>query len=230
MRDRDCDRPSISAPAQVRVPSGRDLDGRGLVDFVDRIGERLVELRVVHRPPEILCERAREACDHAMILCQAFASLVPRKAAGEGDHADYPLVLDERRIKVRRARNRQFEHHLAPLRQSLEPLRDLRKKDGLGTRLVLALDRDLGFDDRHWPVLDDLVGNVELLLNDGAMPSCDARLMKERILVPNTPRLTARSSSGSTSGIGFIRLTPSFSAARPLSTLTKGTTPRSSHK
>src|SRR6516164_5329168 len=97
-------------------PSGRDLDGRGLVDFVDRIGERLVELRVVHRTPEILCERAREACDHAMILCQAFASLVPRKATGEGDHADYPLVLDERRIKVRRARNRQFEHPLAPLR------------------------------------------------------------------------------------------------------------------
>jgi hypothetical protein len=74
--------------------SSRDLDGRGLVDFVDRIGERLVELRVVHRTPEILYERAREACDHAMILCQAFASLVPRKAAGERDHADYPLVLE----------------------------------------------------------------------------------------------------------------------------------------
>src|SRR6476619_5912702 len=129
--------------------SGRDLDGRGLIDFVDRIGERLVELRVVHRTPEILRERTREACDHAVILCQAFASLVPRKAAGEGDHADYPLVHDERRIKVRRARNRQFEHHFAPLRQGVEPLRDLRKKDGLGTRLVLALDRDLGFDDRH---------------------------------------------------------------------------------
>src|SRR5215469_14854644 len=133
--------------------SSRDLNGRGLVDFVNRIDERLVELRVVHRTSEILYERAREACDHPMILCEAFASLVPRKAAGERDHADYPFVLDERRIKVRCARNRQFEHHLASLRQGVEPLRDLRKKDRLGSRLVLALNRDLGLDDWHQPVL-----------------------------------------------------------------------------
>jgi hypothetical protein len=54
------------------------------------------------------CASARENCDHAMILCQAFAGLVPHKAAGERDYPDYPVVLDERRIKIRRARNRQF--------------------------------------------------------------------------------------------------------------------------
>ena len=54
--------------------------------------------------------------------------------------------------------------------------------------------------------------------------------MTERILVPKTPSFTARASSASSSGIGFIRLTPSFSASRPLSTFRKGTTPRSSHR
>jgi hypothetical protein len=34
-----------------------------------------------------------------MIVCQAFASLVPLKAAGERDQAEYPLVLAERRIR-----------------------------------------------------------------------------------------------------------------------------------
>ena len=34
--------------------------------------------------------------------------------------------------------------------------------------------------------------------------------MTERILVPKTPSLTARASSASSPGIGFIRLTPSL--------------------
>ena len=54
--------------------------------------------------------------------------------------------------------------------------------------------------------------------------------MVDRILVPKTPSFTARESSVSRVGIGFIRLTPSFSASRPLSHFTKGTTPRSSHR
>ena len=63
-----------------------------------------------------------------------------------------------------------------------------------------------------------------------AMPSFEGRLITERILVPNTPSFTARASSGSSAGIGFIRLTPSLSAASPLSTFRKGTTPRSSQR
>ncbi len=54
--------------------------------------------------------------------------------------------------------------------------------------------------------------------------------MTERILVPKTPSFTARASSASSAGIGFIRLTPSFSASSPLSTFRKGMTPRSSHR
>ena len=54
--------------------------------------------------------------------------------------------------------------------------------------------------------------------------------MTERILVPKMPSFTARASSASRPGIGFIRLTPSASASSPLSTFRKGITPRSSHK
>ncbi len=60
-----------------------------------------------------------------------------------------------------------------------------------------------------------------------AMPAGLARLITERSLVPNTPSWLARSSRPSRSGIGFIIWTPSRSSSRPLSTLMKGTTPRS---
>jgi hypothetical protein len=50
-------------------------------------------------------------------------------------------------------------------------------------------------------------------------------LMTDRIFVPNTPLSTARASSSSSSGIGFITWAPSASSARPLSTLRNGTTP-----
>jgi hypothetical protein len=63
-----------------------------------------------------------------------------------------------------------------------------------------------------------------------AIPSFDGRLMTERILVPKIPSFTARVRRASSAGIGFIRLTPSFSASSPLSTFKKGITPRSSHR
>jgi glycine/D-amino acid oxidase-like deaminating enzyme len=56
-----------------------------------------------------------------------------------------------------------------------------------------------------------------------AIPSLEARLITERILVPKTPSLAARVSNSSSCGIGRISWTPSFSGSRPLSTLTKGT-------
>ena len=63
-----------------------------------------------------------------------------------------------------------------------------------------------------------------------AMPFSSGRRIAERILVPATPSAAARSSRASSPGIGFIRVTPSASASIPLSTLTRGTTPRSSHR
>ncbi len=54
--------------------------------------------------------------------------------------------------------------------------------------------------------------------------------MTERILVPNTPLATARASSSSRSGIGFMTWAPSTSSARPLSTLRNGTTPLADHR
>ena len=62
------------------------------------------------------------------------------------------------------------------------------------------------------------------------MPVALAASMTERILVPNMPAATPRSSSASRSGIGFIRRVPFSGSARPLSTLRKGTTPRSSQR
>ena len=57
-----------------------------------------------------------------------------------------------------------------------------------------------------------------------SMPTGLALWMTERILVPKMPLATARWSSASSSGMGFISCTPSFSSARPLSTFRKGTT------
>src|SRR5260221_515788 len=48
--------------------------------------------------------------------------------------------------------------------------------------------------------------------------------------MPALDALLARARRASSAGIGFIRLTPSFSASSPLSTLRKGITPRSSHR
>src|SRR5271165_5818279 len=48
--------------------------------------------------------------------------------------------------------------------------------------------------------------------------------------MPDLDKLLARARSLSRSGIGFIKLTPSFSDTSPLSTLTIGTTPRSSQR
>src|SRR5271165_4025929 len=48
--------------------------------------------------------------------------------------------------------------------------------------------------------------------------------------MPDLDKLLARARSLSRSGIGFIKLTPSFSDSSPLSTLTIGTTPRSSQR
>ena len=63
-----------------------------------------------------------------------------------------------------------------------------------------------------------------------ATPVCEARATTERILVPYTPSLTARARRSSSPGIGFINWTPSLSASSPLSTFTKGTTPRLFHR
>ena len=54
--------------------------------------------------------------------------------------------------------------------------------------------------------------------------------MTERIFVPKTLSFAARVRSASSSGMGLISWTPSFSFSSPLSTLTKGTTPLSSHR
>ena len=48
--------------------------------------------------------------------------------------------------------------------------------------------------------------------------------MTERILVPKMRFALALLSSAASCGIGFIKRTPFFSSARPLSTFRKGTT------
>jgi hypothetical protein len=56
------------------------------------------------------------------------------------------------------------------------------------------------------------------------MPAPLARLMTEGILVPKMRFATALLSRAASSGIRFIKWTPSFSSERPLSTFRKGTT------
>jgi hypothetical protein len=79
-------------------------------------------------------------------------------------------------------------------------------------------------------VRQDLLADFELLIDDRRDALGLAASMTERILVPKTPFETARSSSASRSGIGFISLTPFSGSARPLSTFRNGTTPRFSHR
>ena len=56
------------------------------------------------------------------------------------------------------------------------------------------------------------------------MPAALACLITERIFVPKIRFALALSSSAASSGMGFINWTPSFSAAKPLSTFRNGTT------
>ncbi len=53
-----------------------------------------------------------------------------------------------------------------------------------------------------WPAIWRATSNCWATM--AAMPACEAQAITERILVPYTPSFTARSSSASSSGIGFI--------------------------
>src|SRR5688572_10252247 len=77
----------------VSPPQGGDgfrrssLVRRGLVDLVDRLGQRLVERWPVHGMFEVLRQRAREARDQAPVGGEPLARVRPRIAARERDHA-----------------------------------------------------------------------------------------------------------------------------------------------
>ena len=51
------------------------LYGRRGVNFVDRLCQGSIERRVAHRRSQLLEQRAREACDHAMVASQALAGI-----------------------------------------------------------------------------------------------------------------------------------------------------------
>ena len=131
-----------------------------------------------------MSQGAREARDHAMIGGKTFARLGPRVAAGKRDDTGDALVADQRRIEIRRLRDRQLEHHLAASRQGVEPFGQFGEQDRLRAGLVRALDRDLRLEDRHEAVLGDLLANLELLSRDRGDAAFEARLMTERIFVP----------------------------------------------
>ena len=63
------------------------------------------------------------------------------------------------------------------------------------------MDVDFGLDDGHQAGGQDLVGQIELLVDYGLDSPSFASLMKERILVPNTPFSTAPVKTVPRSGI-----------------------------
>ena len=70
-------------------------------------------------------------------------------------------------------------------------------QQALGLGLRRAVDVDLGLDDRHQPVPEDLSADLELLGGDGGDALGVGHLDDRRIFVPNTPLATARASRSS---------------------------------
>jgi hypothetical protein len=103
--------------------------------------------------PEVFGQGSRKAGDHAVIGGEAFAGLGSSIAAGKRDNPGHTLVFRQREIKVRNIRDRELEHHLAAIRQSVELSGQFREKDGFRTGFVRALDRDFRLDNpprRRW--------------------------------------------------------------------------------
>src|SRR5947207_4985285 len=105
-------RPSRTEMARQPVIRVSNLDGRGLVDLVDRSCQGRLKLGIAHRDPELFDESSRKARDHAVIGGEALTGDLSCISTGESDNSCYARVLYQRQIKIRNIRDRQLEHHL----------------------------------------------------------------------------------------------------------------------
>ena len=102
-----------------------------------------------------------------MIGREHVAGVIAGVATGQGHHAQDPGIIEENAVEIVGARQRQFEHHLVTLGHPIQAGKQSIAQERLTRSLVVALDVDLGLDDRHETVAEDLQGDVELLIDDG---------------------------------------------------------------
>src|SRR3546814_15184252 len=62
---------------------------RSLVALVDRLAQRAVEFPVAHLVAPVVAQRARDACDHAVVLSQLPAGLLTLDAARKRNSATH---------------------------------------------------------------------------------------------------------------------------------------------
>src|SRR5690606_28866572 len=151
-----------------RRPASRTKLGDGrLVNALDRLVERAVELVVRLLGLETFGQRAREACGHAGVARELLVRFGAAVAAGKRDDATDLRVSDQVRVEVVLARVRELQPDALVARERVELLIFRGLQVLLGAFLVRRLDVDLGLDDRHETPREDLLADVELLLDDG---------------------------------------------------------------
>src|SRR5690606_10654710 len=147
------------APAGGAVTSYRVVSGvGGGGDLGDRLVQRRVELLVALLRGQALGERAREAGDHAVVARQPGARLLPGVTAGQRDHPQHLGMLDELLVEVVGVGQGQLQHHHLAVRQRVDRVQQRVLQLLLGLGLLRAVDVDLGFDDRHQALGQDLLG------------------------------------------------------------------------
>ena len=90
--------------------------------------------------------------------------LFARVAAGERDDAHDVRVLDALLVEVVGLGEGQLQHHELVGAERVELLEQRGLQEAFGLGLRGAVDVDLGLDDRHETVTDDLLADLELLI------------------------------------------------------------------
>ncbi|VMP20656.1 Uncharacterised protein [Streptococcus pneumoniae] len=105
-----------------------------------------------------------------MVAGQQGGGLGPGIAARQGQDADHSGMVHELAVEVRPLRQRHFEDDRLVVSELVQLGEDCRLELVLHLGLAGAADIHLGLDDGHQPGNEDLTGEPELLLHDGAHP------------------------------------------------------------
>ena len=76
-------------------------------------------------------------------------------------------MVDQRLVEIRLDRDRQFQHHPLVIAQLVQLLGQFAEQNLVAFGALVALDIHFRLDDRHQPVAQDLLAEIELLLDHG---------------------------------------------------------------
>ena len=116
-----------------------------------------------------------EARDHPAVSFERGASGILGEPTRKGEHPRATGMGNEGRVKPVRNRQREFQDHTAAIALPIERIAEFGQKDSLALVARCTCDIHFRFDNRHKSLVEDMVGQLELLAHDIADPPvrCD---------------------------------------------------------